>query len=75
MQTPTTNTTPTAAPLTTYEYKILVATGPARLEEIVQQHMSFGWLPTGGFQVVESLAQPWCQSMYRIQSTSHLLQS
>lgn len=65
----------TTGTLTTYEYKIITAFNPQRLEVAVQEHLSSGWLPTGGVAHFGSLAEPWTQTMYRIQDTSHLLQS
>lgn len=61
--------------LATYEYKIITAFTPARLELAVQEHMSSGWQLTGGVSHFEQLAEPWTQTMYRIQSTSRMLQS
>ena len=59
-----------------YEYKIVTASTPQVLESRVMVHMSSGWQLTGGFSVQESLAESWCQTMYRITAPSvELLQS
>lgn len=54
--------------LTTHEYKIVASFSPLRLEEAVQQLMSSGWQLTGGVSHFGGLAEPWTQTMYRIQT-------
>lgn len=61
--------------ITTYEYKIITAFTPQRLELVVQEHMSAGWQLSGGVAFFEQLAEPWTQTTYRICKNSSLLQS